>query len=84
MATQPYPMFYESTVRALQDLGWPGKTGWDIAAKYKAMIGEYHRSEIGTPVQCAQAIHKKQMGRAINYNQMNFMKGCSRRIKIVE
>lgn len=85
MAIQPYPMFYKSTVEALQApyLGWPGKTGWELAAKYESIIEEYHRSENGTPVQCAQEIHKKYMDRAINYNPMDFMKGCSRRIKNV-
>ena len=84
MPIQPYPLFYDSVVKALQNppYNWIGKTGYELATKYKNITERCHADD-SLPAKCAQQINDMHMSRRINYKTTNLITSpiCKRRIK---
>lgn len=85
MPIQPYTLFHDSVVKELQKppLNWVGKSGFDLAEKYKNIINS-HWQDDGTPPQCAEAINDMQMGISQKCVSINFTNPtiCIKRVEI--
>lgn len=82
---QIYILFFDSVVKELQQppYGWVGKSGCDLAKKYKDIINSHWQND-NTPPQCAKAINDMQMGMSQKYAPTNFTNPtiCIKRVEL--